>query len=293
MEQIKKILKRIFFLPPLFVVIIAVPAFAAVIYVLTKEISGPLTYLSYFASAYALIILGLGIPGIVRSVRHWILSIPMGHRYVEDVKFRTQVSLGIGFIINLLYIVMKMASGIYYRSLWFVSLAIYYALLAVMRFLLLYRKRWPEGNARQELELRRYRLCGYVLLMMNLALSGIVVFMVRYDSGYKYPGMLIYVVAAYAFYAVIIATINVVKFRRHGSPILSAAKAISLVAALVSILSLETAMLAQFGGGDDPVFRKAMTGATGSGVCVIVLGMALFMIVKASKQLKQVNIQNT
>ena len=302
MERFKKILKRIFFLPPLFVVIISIPAFVSVIYVLTKEISGLPAYLSYFASAYALIILGLGIPGIVRSARHWIeyhpltrkiLSIPAGRRYVENVKFRTEVSLGIGFTINLLYIVMKMVSGIYYRSTWFIALAVYYALLAVMRFLLLYRKRWPIGKARQELELRRYRLCGYVLLMMNLALSGIVVFMVRYDRGYEYPGMLIYAMAAYSFYAVIIATINVVKFRRYGSPILSAAKTISLVAALVSILSLETAMLAQFGGEDDPMFRKVMTGATGGGVCVIILEMALLMIVKASKQLKQVNIQNT
>ena len=302
MERIKKILKRIFFLPPLFVVIIAVPAFAAVIYVLTKEIRGPLAYLSYFASAYALIITGVGFPGIVRSIRHWIechpltrkiLSIPMGRRYVEDVKFRAEVSLGIGFTINLLYIVMKMVFGIYYRSTWFIALAVYYTLLAVMRFLLLYRKRWPEGKARQELELRRYRSCGIVLLFMNIALAGIVTFMVHQNRGYEYPGTLIYAMAAYSFYAVIIATINVVKFRRHGSPILSAAKAISLVAALVSILSLETAMLAQFGGEDDPLFRKVMTGATGGGICVIVLGMALFMIVKASKQLKQVNIQNT
>lgn len=115
--------------------------------------------------------------------------------------------------------------------------------------------------------------------------------MVRYDRGYEYPGTLIYAMAAYSFYAIITATINVIKFRRHGSPILSAAKAISLVAALVSILSLETAMLAQFGGEDDPLSRKAMTGATGGGVCVIVLGMALFMIIKASRQLKQLNLQ--
>lgn len=302
MRQFKEILKRTFFPPPLFVVMTAAPAFAAVIYVLVKNVSGPLAYISYLASAYALIVLALGIPGMVRSARHWIvchpltrklLSIPLGRRYVRDVKFRTEVSLGIGFTVNLLYIAMKLVSGIYYRSTWFIALAVYYTLLAVMRFLLLYRRRWPEGKARQELELRRYRLCGYVLLMMNLALSGIVVFMVRYDRGYEYPGTLIYAMAAYSFYAVIIAAINVVKFRRHGSPILSAAKAISLVAALVSVLSLETAMLAQFGGEDDPLFRKAMTGATGGGVCVIVLGMALFMIVKASKQLKQIHIQNT
>lgn len=301
MVNFKKILRRLFFPPPLLIVIIAVPAFAAVIYVLAKEISGPLAYLSYLASAYALIILGLGVPGIVRSVRHWIvghpltqkiLSIPLSRRYVKDVKFRAEVSLGIGFTINLLYIVMKLVSGIYYRSTWFVALAVYYTLLAVMRLLLLCRGRWTENKMQLELELRRYRLCGYVLLVMNLALSGIVVFMVRYDRGYEYPGTLIYAMAAYSFYTVIIATINVIKFRRHGSPILSAAKAISLVAALVSILSLETAMLAQFGGEDNPLFRKIMTGATGGSVCVIVLGMAVFMIVKASKQLKQINIQN-
>lgn len=302
MKRLKNILTRVFFPPPLLVAIVAVPAFAAVIYVLASEISGPPAYVSYLASAYALVILGLGLPGMVRAVRRWvechplarkIRSIPLSRRYMEDVKFRAEVSLGIGFTINLLYIGMKLVSGIYYRSTWLIALAVYYTLLAVMRFLLLCRKRCPEGKARQELELRRYRLCGYVLLLMNLALSGIVVFMVRYNRGYEYPGTLIYAMAAYSFYAVIIAAVNVIKFRRHGSPILSAAKAISLVAALVSILSLETAMLAQFGSEDDPLFRITMTGATGAAVCVIVLGMALFMIVKASKQLKQINTQST
>lgn len=301
MERLKKILKRIFFLPPLSIAIIAVPAFAAVIYVLAKEISGLPTYLSYFASAYALMILELGVPGIVRSLRYWlkchpltrkIQSIPLSRRYVKDIKFRTEVSLGIGFTINLLYIIMKMISGIYYRSAWFIALAVYYAMLAAMRFLLLSCKRWPEGKARQKLELRRYRSCGVALLFMNIALAEIVAFMVHQNRGYEYPGTLIYAMAAYSFYAVISATINVIKFRRHKSPILSAAKAINLVAAMVSILSLETAMLAQFGRGNDPLFRKVMTGATGGGVCVIVLGMALFMIVKASKQLKQINTQN-
>ncbi len=296
MERFKKALKRIFLLPPLITVIIAIPAFAAVIYVLVKDISGQLAYLSYLASAYALIVTGIGFPGIVRSIRRWIeyhpltkkiLSVPVGRRYIEDVKFRTEVSLGIGFTVNLLYIAIKMAFGIYYRSTWFIALAIYYILLAVMRLLLLYRRKWPEGNARLKLELRRYRLCGCILLMMNLALGGIVAFMVRHNRGYEYPGTLIYAMAAYSFYAVIIAAINVVKFRRHGSPILSAAKAINLVAALVSILSLETAMLSQFGNEDGPMFRKLMTACTGGGVCLIVLGMAVFMIAKSSKQIEQ------
>lgn len=38
--------------------------------------------------------------------------------------------------------------------------------------------------------------------------------------------------------------------------------------------------------GEDAMFRQIMTSATGTGVCVIVLGMAVFMIAKSTKTLK-------
>lgn len=47
---------------------------------------------------------------------------------------------------------------------------------------------------------------------------------VHQNSGFEYPGMLIYVMAMYAFYAMITAVRNVIKFRRYGSPVMSAAK---------------------------------------------------------------------
>lgn len=293
MGRAKAVFRKMFFLPFPAAVCVVIPAFALLIYVLAEGIDGPLASLSYAVSTYGLIIAVIWIVRGSMRIRVWATNIPLVQCYLRDVKFRTEISLYVGFTVNILYIAIKMASGLYYRSPWFIALAVYYALLAVMRLLLLYRRKWPEGLALQKVELRRYRFCGIVLLMMNFALAGIVAFMVHQNRGYEYPGVLIYAMAAYSFYAVIIAAINVVKFRRHGSPILSAAKAINLVAAMVSILSLETAMLAQFGSDDDMLFRKTMTGATGGGVCVIVLGMALFMIVKASKKLKQINIQNT
>lgn len=289
MKRAKVVLKRIFFLPLPAAVCVVIPAFVLLTYVLMGGINGPLAYLSYAVSAYGLVVAVIWIVHSGKRIRAWTADIPFAQRYLKDAKWRTEISLYAGFAINLLYIALKMVSGLYYCSLWFVSLAVYYALLAVMRFLLLYRRRWPEGFARQKAELRRYRFCGVVLLFMNLALAGIVAFMVHENQGYEYPGMLIYAMAAYSFYAIIMAIVSVIRFRRHGSPVLSAAKAINLVAAMVSILSLETAMLAQFGSDDDMLFRKTMTGATGGGVCVIVLGMALFMIVKASRQLKRID----
>ena len=301
MAQLKQILKRIFFLPLLTTVLIAVPSFALVTFILVTENEGVLAYLSYVLSAYALVITCTSIPRmacLMKSVRAGIGKHPLmaklsntslGSRFMKDVRFRTEISLYMGFVINLLYIVMKMASGIYYRSLWFISAAVYYILLAVMRFLLFRR-----GNVRTtvnhlEAELKRYRMCGIILLLMNQALTGIVVFMVHQNKSYDYPGVLIYAMAVFSFYCVIIASVNVIKFRRHGSPVLSAAKVINLVSAMVSILSLETAMVTRFGDKDDFSFRQAMTGATGGGVCTFVLGIAVYMIVKSSLQLKKIN----
>ena len=69
---------------------------------------------------------------------------------------------------------------------------------------------------------------------------------------------------------------------------LSGAKAVSFAAALVSLLSLETAMLSQFGEGD-LLFRRLMTGATGADVCCIVLATAVYMIAAATVRLNNLN----
>lgn len=291
----KSILKSLFCLPPLPTLLICVPAYGLVIYVLAGENVDPaVTYAAYFLSAYALIITITGMAGVVRLVRQGmerhplvrkLLGIPLVSRYLKEDMFRAGTALYQGFFINLLYAGIKMFSGILYRSVWFITLAVYYILLAVMRATLIHYMRKPGKS--MVTEWKRYRLCGGILLIMNAALAGMVILAVYQNSGFEYPGMLIYVMAMYAFYAVATAVRNVVKFRRYGSPVMSAAKVISLTAALVSMLSLETAMLTQFGAADDPAFRRIMTASTGAGIGVIVLGMAVFMLLRSAGELRR------
>lgn len=297
LEKIKGILKKIFFLPPVPTLLISIPSYGLVIYALAVENVKPaIAYLAYFLSAYALVITVTGITGVVRLIRRGIeshplvkrmLSVSFLNRYITEDTYRAKVALCSGLLINLLYVGIKLFSGIYYKSVWFVTLAVYYILLAVMRFSLLHHVKGQKrrGNDKAA-EWRRYRLCGIILLLMNWALTGIIVLVIFQNSGFEYPGMLIYVMAMYAFYAIITAVINLIKFRKYGSPVLSAAKAIDLTAALVSMLSLETAMLTQFGAAEDAGFRQRMMGATGLGVDAIVLGMAVYMILHAAKALK-------
>lgn len=297
-EKILRSMKKLFFLPPIPTILISVPSFLLVIYALAWEGADPvIKYAAYILSAYALVIVITGIIRLISVIRTGIdkhpfvqrmLRIPFLRNYLEEPVFRAKAALYQGLFINFAYAGFKLFSGIYYRSLWFGALAGYYAFLAVMRFLLLHHVRKEKNLGENKLsEWHRYRLCGVILLFMNQALVGIIVLVVHQNSGFEYPGMLIYVMAMYAFYAVIIAVRNVVKFRKYGSPVLSAAKTINLTAAAVSMLSLETAMLTQFGAAEDADFRQIMTGATGAGVSLIVLSMAVYMIVHATKQMKQ------
>ena len=296
MERVKRMFQKLFCLPPLATVLIALPSFLFVFCVLGMGIDGVAAYASYGLSAYALVITVTGVVRIVRAVRGGIdqhplvakvREHPLGGRYLTDAAFRTECSLYQGLFISLLYIGMKLVSGIYYRSAWFIALSIYYFLLALMRFLLLRHVKRTRIGVDLTAEWRRYRLCGIVLLLLNQALVGIVAFIVYQNRGYDYPGVLIYAMAAYTFYITITAIIQLVKFRKWGSPILSAAKAINLVAALVSMLSLTTAMLARFSVNEDPSYRPIMTGAVGGGVCLIVLGMAVLMIIRSTRQVKK------
>jgi hypothetical protein len=294
------VLKKIFFLKPLPTVLIAVPSFVLVFFVLANgSVPSAIAYISYILSAYALVITITGFPKIISVLKNgfWNLHLiralgktRIGAKFFDNVLFRSEILLHQGLFMNLLYVAVKLVSGILYKSVWLIAFGIYYLLLAVMRGSLVHYVHRAAAKGKQpgediEGEFRCYRMCGIVLLFLNQALACIVVYIVHKNQGMTYPGLLIYAMAVYAFYAVITAVINVIRFRRQGSPIHSAAKVISLTAALVSMLSLETAMLAEF-GADQPEFRKIMTSISGGVVCTFVLAMAVYMIVRSTGYLK-------
>lgn len=67
------ILKKLFCLPPVPTLLIAVPSFGLVIYVLSNTPDNEaVTYIAYLLSAYALIISVTGMTGIVKWLRNGI-----------------------------------------------------------------------------------------------------------------------------------------------------------------------------------------------------------------------------
>ena len=94
--------------------------------------------------------------------------------------------------------------------------------------------------------------------------------------------------AVYTFTSFTVSIVSMVKFKKHNSPVFSAAKAISFAAACVSMLTLTSTMLTTFGNGSiGAIEQKIMLGSVGAVVSGIVVSMAIGMIVKGSKKIKQ------
>ena len=287
MKDWKQIGKRLLF-PGRAVLLAGVPLAAALLaYAFAVEGGeGIVSYVAFAFSSYMTVAVCACMPRLVREAIALAHRIPWLHRYMTDDHVRMHVSLYLSLGLNMLYAVMKLIMGAYYRSAWFGTLGVYYALLTAMRFMLLGHVRRNVPSRALASELKHFRLCGAVLIPMNIALTGVVILVIDRNEGFQYAGYLIYVAAMYAFYKVISAVVNLVKYRRYNSPVMSATKAVSLASALVSVFALETAMLSQFGQERDPLFRRIMTTATGAGICAFILSMAAVMIIHATRRLK-------
>ncbi len=288
----QKIIK--FFQLPLWLVILMVIVSAsALVFVFVNDMdSHPIAYFVYVLSFYTLIVMVFDfvcvLPSHYRKVKRVIYDNKYSGRYMTDVAFKNHVLLYCSLTVNLLYVAVNLISGIIYNSIWFMILAGYYVILSVMRFLLVRYYRSNTIGQSRVAELKRSRLCAIILLFVNIYLSCGVLMMLYQNKGFEYNGILIYIMAIYTFYVTISAIRNCIKYKKYQSPVMSTSKVISLAAALVSMLSLETAMLAQFGSDMDEFSRKLFIALTGAGISVIVIAMSVYMIARASSEIKEV-----
>ena len=286
-----KWIKKLLFLPLWLILLFTAISAASLILVFTKGMdTAPPAYVSYIFSFYTLCVLCVfcwkTLPGYWKSGKERLYANKLSNRYLTDAAFRTHVNLYRSLAINLLFAVVNAAAAAAFSTHWFALFAVYYAILAVMKFLLVrYVSRNKIGTSRLG-ELQRARLCAYILLTVNLALSGAVLMMVYFHRGFDYHGILIYVMALYTFYTTTTAIIDMVKYKKYGSPIMSMSKIIKMAAALVSMLSLETAMFAQFGNEMSLEAQRIMIMITGAGIAVIIVSMAIYMIVRTTKEIR-------
>lgn len=293
MQNWKTLCRKLIFLPTWLALLSAVLCTMALLLVFAKGLEmSPIAYVVYVMSFYALVVIVVicwrKLPKYYRETKNKMHNNRYVDRYMTDAVYKSNVGLFCSLGVNIVYVVFNGISAYIYNSNWFGINALYYGIMAVMRWLLVryVKKNGIGGNYMGEL--KRARICAYILLTVNLALSGGILMMAYLEKGFRYHGILIYVMALYTFYITIVAIRDMIKYRKYKSPVMSITKGIRMASALFSMLFLETAMLAQFGADTSEKFRRIMLMTTGAGISVIIVSIAIFMIVKTSKEIELV-----
>ncbi|MDD6156015.1 MAG: hypothetical protein PUB52_03275 [Lachnospiraceae bacterium] len=201
------------------------------------------------------------------------------------------VSLTTGFGINLFMSILKMVFGVIYASGWLISIGIYYLLLSGIRFMLLFRE-WRstyKENATEHriYDIKSYRFCGILVFVLNWLLLGMGIPMIYQNPNREYSNFLMVALVIYAVYNLFVAIMNSIRFFKIHNPILTAAKRVSLVTALVSGFSLESAWVAKYGVPKDFLLSRLVNSITGSVVGFFIFVIACSMIIQANFELRK------
>ena len=293
MQKTKRIIKK-FLHPPKVTLFFTPVVYAALIYIFVAgKTESAYSYMIYVMSAYSLAVIIASVPKLLKDIKtafnnsrimQKIRASYFGRKYFDDLAFRGSVNIYQGMLINFLYVIFRIAAGIRYASVWFISMAVYYFVLGGLRVYLIFSYRRKKE---QKEKYRCYRKTALLLFLLNIPIGGMIVLMVRTNSGFTYPGYIIYLSALYTFYTLILSIINLVKFHELGDLILSAAKVLNFISAMMSVHGLQTAMISRFFENGES-YRKLMNTLTGSSVYLIVIVTAVYMLIHSRKYGRQV-----
>lgn len=238
-------------------------------------------FILYPISALALTYFVYLVVRLSPKIKNNIIKMLKKHKFTSELLdnygYRTIIFSVISFIINLAYVNFMGVLAIMTRSVWYISITAYYLVLTIMKGNVFYSKKKHGLGIYEE---KTYRYTGVMFIFLTIALSGIIVLIYKSNMYFEYAGLMIYAVATFTFYKLILAIFNIFKARKQDDLYIQTIRNINLANALFSVIVLQVALFQAFSPELNTSFAN---GLTAGGVSLVILILGVFMIVKANK----------
>ncbi len=181
---------------------------------------------------------------LIKSLLDSELFKALFEQWKTDFEFKTIVAAFGALPVTFLFACYNGFLGIYHRSLWYGAICIYYLILLLLRGSIVA----TEGRIalKPELASKRNLLCvvmSFWLLVLNLSLITPVTLMVEEQSPVSMSLIPAIAMAAYTFYKITMATINLIKRKQTANNLVRILRTIGFIDALVSILTLQNTLI--------------------------------------------------
>lgn len=194
----------------------------------------------------------------------------------SDSQFRVFLAAAFCGGWNFIYALFNIILGVIYRSVWSLTLGIYYFSFGCMRAALVAHGKSAKDKRKSETVVKHI---GLAFFLVALLFSGTVLLSIVENHSKRYNTIIMITIATYTFFLLIMAIVNIFKARKSSDIKLIAIRNISLGGAVVSMFSLEKSMMATFGENSvQYAFLMQILSGAGIFTIIIVLGANLIRI---------------
>lgn len=256
------------------------------------------SFVGYILYVFAAIALGytvytlvIYVPRIKDKIKEKLKKHSFTAKILGNYNYKTALFSLISFGTTVALVLMNLVSLIRYRMLWYGIIAGYYFVLVLFRGGVLFanrkcaKKYEDDEKAYEKSQWQIYLAGGAFLILLEFAMVAAITEMMISRRPTQ-SGMIMAISnAAYTFYKVGAAIHNLVKARKLSNPVTQALRNLNFADVCMSIVSLTVLMISTFDGENPTEAMLQVKSAVGLAVCAIIIGLATFMIIRASKQL--------
>lgn len=188
----------------------------------------------------------------------------------------------VSLLINIGYAVLNIVLAVLLNSLWYGLIAIFYGVIMGARITIIFlarhiaRKYWMNKTELLYAELKVSIGSGGLIFLMDLSMAFAVTFMITNTPPNSSGKIVAIGLAAYTFYKIILAIVNLVRSRKNGDPVVTALRNISMADACMSMVNTTITLDMTFGTGN-LAFAKNLAAFLAVGVT---LALSVYAVVK-------------
>lgn len=199
----------------------------------------------------------------------------------EDYHFRTVYTARISALITFGFTVFNGMIGFLYRSVWNIAICIYYVLLAAVRRIIVRSQRKNvDKNQDKEIIKKTYAVTHIILILIDAALVVPISLMVIGARNYTYGMIPAIAMAAYTTYRMTMSIIHYLKSKRNENHFIRVIRTINLQDTLVSVLTLQNALIIANGNDMASMMRLTMWTSAGIWGVILLFTVKSFMMIK-------------
>lgn len=189
-----------------------------------------------------------------------------------DYQFKTLATSTLSALVGLGFTVFNVVLGIVYKSVWNISISVYYVLLAIVRGIVVHSQRKvnvADNQKKQEQYKRIYFKTHILMIFMDMCLIAPIAYMVIGERSYEYGLIPAIAMAAYTTYRITMGIINLGKSRKQENILIRELRTVNLQDSLVAVLTLQNALI--IANGSDMQSMLALTAWTSAGIWLMIV----------------------